>query len=999
MTMAERHNHGLMHTTVVLALLLAAVTSTPSTGAEVPHTGAAAQTSPLEEVVVTGSRFARPNDTSPSPVAVMDSKELAQLGTTRAEELLNNLPQVNAGLTLSANGAGVAPLTGTATVDLRGIGAFRTLVLINGRRMNPGDATNPSADLNTIPTALVKRVEVLTGGASSIYGSDAIAGVVNFVMDTGFTGIKFTAEGGLNRGSNDNSALQDIALASGVNPATGGRNDGGSFDLSGVYGVDLFGGLGHLAAYAGYRHTQAVLGSARDFSACTLGETGSSFQCLLDGTTNLGQFAANGGGGPPLTLDPANPGALVPFDQTVAGYNAAPYQYLQRPDTRYNFSAFAQYRPGNGAQAYLEAQYTDDHTSAGYEPSGTTPTGSGLNVFDVNCANPLLSAAQLDAFCTQNGLTLADTAQVGIGRRNFEGGLIQDDFRHRSYRLVLGLKGAVNEAWSYDINANYGNTDSNERLSNDASQVRLANAFKIVNVAGVPTCQSVVDGSDPACAPYNIFAVGGVTQAAARYITASGAQDGYARHAILGATLTGALDKYGIKSSMATEGFGVVAGAEYRTETINNTPNAAYLAGDLTTFGSALVTSGTYNVSELFTELHAPLIQDRPFVKSLTVDLSDRYARYSLQGGVNAYKIGAEWSPVDAVRFRGSLSRAVRAPNGHELFLAQTLSQFPIIDPCAGNLPTQAAAACANTGVTAAQYGNIPAATSINQLTGGNPNVRPETADTFTVGTVLTSASRALVFSADYWRIRVKHYVGSLSAGDSLNNCLATGDPIYCTLVRRDANGSLSVGNGVNAGRVIATRINTGSYENSGIDFDARYALDLAQHNTGIGGKVTFSFMGSLAIDNRIQVVPGTPEFDCTGFYGPTCTGDGPTSPIPTWRHKLRATWEVNKAVELSFNWRHIGQMDSELTSSNPHLSATSYPVDARIPAYEYFDLESGINVGAHASVSLGINNLLDRRPPIIGFNANPLLVNGNMAAGMYDTLGRYLFAGLTIKY
>jgi outer membrane receptor protein involved in Fe transport len=299
--------------------------------------------------------------------------------------------------------------------------------------------------------------------------------------------------------------------------------------------------------------------------------------------------------------------------------------------------------------------------------------------------------------------------------------------------------------------------------------------------------------------------------------------------------------------------------------------------------------------------------------------------------------------------------------------------------------------------VTAAQYGKIPAANSFNQVTGGNPNLKPQTADTFTAGVVFTPVElvRNLIVSADYWRIKVKHYIGSLSAGDTLNNCINTGDPRYCSLVLRDANGSLSVGNGPTAGRVIGTGLNTGSFEMSGVDIDGHYVLDLNR-----AGTVAFSFNGSVAVDNTIEVVPGLPAFDCTGLYGPTCTGEGPTSPIPKWRHKLRATWESPKGFEVSLNWRHIGSLSSEQTSTSPHLATgTAYPVDSHVGSYEYFDIDTGIDLGSHVNLRFGINNVLDRKPPIVGFNANPLLVNGNMLAAMYDTLGRYIFVGATLRY
>jgi iron complex outermembrane recepter protein len=961
---------------------------------------------PLMEIVVVGTHFATPNATSTSPVMVVDAEEMRHQGTSRTEDLLDSMPQLNAGLNNAANGAGVSPVTGTATADLRGIGSFNTLVLMNSRRLNPGDSINPSPDLNAIPSVLVKRVEILTGGASSIYGSDAISGVVNFVMDTEFTGAKLETEYGINRASNGSTDLQNIERMSGINPRTGTVYDGRNADITGVFGTDLFGGDAHIVGYAGYRHSQGIYGSSRDFSGCTLQETGPSYQCLLDGTTPGGQFVPNGGAGPNLTLDPATGNTFRPFDASRDGYNPAPFQTLARPDTRYNAGIFGHYSFSKSAEAYVEGTFSDDRTSVLYENAGTTPTSSGLNTFGVNCNNPLLSAGEVNALCTQYGLGPTDTAQVGIGRRNVEGGLRQDEFLHRSYRLLVGVKGEINSEWNYDVNAQYGNTDSHERLSNDISQTRLANSLNVVSVNGVPTCQSVVDGSDPACAPYNIFSKGAVTPGALNYISANGAQDGYAHQYVVDAKLIGELGKYGIKSPFAHNGLDLAVGMEQRSQTISNQPDAAYLTGDLLVTGAARPTYGTYRVTEGFAEVRVPILENLPFAKSLTMNLSDRYAEYVPQGPANAYNFGVEWTPVGPIRFRGTVSRAVRAPNGHELFLAETISQVAASDPCANDpitkVPTASPAACARSGVTPQQYGNIQPANSFNQLTGGNPNLKPQTADTLTGGLVFapTEWVPSLLVSVDYWRIKVKHYIGSLAAVDSLNNCINTGDPVYCTLVRRDANGSLSVGNGPASGRVIATGLNTGSFEMSGVDIDGRYALNLSDLSLKNAGRLTFNFAGSVAVDNVIQVVPGLIPFDCTGYYGPTCTGEGPTSPIPKWRHKLRTTWEASKTFEMSLNWRHIGPLASEQLSSNPHLATgTAYAIDSHVPSYDYFDLDASVNLGSHVEVRAGVNNLADRRPPIIGFNANPLLVNGNMLAATYDTFGRYLFVGLTAKY
>ena len=344
---------------------------------------------------------------------------------------------------------------------------------------------------------------------------------------------------------------------------------------------------------------------------------------------------------------------------------------------------------------------------------------------------------------------------------------------------------------------------------------------------------------------------------------------------------------------------------------------------------------------------------------------------------------------------RTSVSRAVRAPNGHELFLAQTLTQVPIADPCSGTSPTASPAQCALTGVSPAQYGKIPQANSVNQLIGGNPNLKPETADTYTVGVVVTPLKLAprLVMSVDYWRIKVNQYLGSISAATSFNSCLNSGDPTFCSLIHRDAGGSLSLGNGTGAGRIVATGLNTGSYGESGIDVDVRDGFDL-----GIG-KLALTLEGTRAVSNPIRVIPGQTQFDCTGYFGPNCTGSGPTSPVPKWRHKLRAAWNVASRFDASINWRHIGALDSEHTSGNPQLNGTVFPVDARIPSFNYFDIDGGFNITKDIEIRMGINNFTDRHAPIIGYSANPLLVNGNLAAGMYDYLGRELFIGLKADF
>ncbi|HEY7888524.1 MAG TPA: TonB-dependent receptor [Steroidobacteraceae bacterium] len=961
--------------------------ATAGSPAVAADSGASSATS-LQEVVVTGTRFKTPNASSPAPITIVGASDLLHEGAAKTEDLMISLPQTDAGLTDSGVGISQTPLTGTATVDLRGIGAFRTLVLMNGQRINPGDAVNPSADLHTIPELLIKRVEVLTGGASAIYGSDAEAGVVNFVMDTDYTGTKFSAQGSGFYDNNGDTGLHSIMSAGGVNPPTGSVFDGGTVNLAGVYGTGFSGGAGHVELYAGYRRSAGFLASSRDTSACTLQETTpTSYGCLLDGSAAAGQFVDPSGNA--YTLGAAG-NTLRPY-AAGDGYNFTAPESLQRPDTRWNAGVFAHYTFNEHAQLYLEGQFMHDYTTLQYEPSGTAWTNAGPQTYSIPCSDPLLSADEVSTLCSANGLAATDVAQIGIGRRNVEGGSLQDSFRHTSSRLVLGVKGALDENWTYDANVNYGKVTYQERVTNDISIANVTNALDVVSVGGKPTCQSVVDGTDPSCVPYDIWRTGGVTPAALGYITEGGGNVGSATQTILSTGVIGDLGAYGLKSPWASDSLGLALGAQYRDEAIDNQPGAAMSAGDLmyasnVLYGS-LPTKGSFHVAEIYSELKVPLLKDKPFAESLNLDLADRYASYRPQGKVNAYNLGADWALIRTVRFRASYSRAVRAANGHELFLAQSAGTQQIADPCSGPTPTASQAECALTGVTAAQYGHIPLANGVTVLSGGNPNLTPEKGSSFTAGVVLTNFDWApsLLLSVDYWRIRIKDYIGSIAAKQSLSGCLASGNPIFCNLVIRGAGGSLV------SGRILQTRANTGSYGESGIDIAGQYLLPL-----GPAGRLSFTFNGSRLLDNPISVNPAVPLVDCSDLYGASCSGVGPTSPIPYWRHTLRSTWTKGN-VEVSLNWRYIGAMSFEGTS--PYFSGeTVNPIDSHVPAYNYFDLDTGYTF-EHFDVHLGVNNLFGKKPPIIGYGANPLLLNGNLFTGIYDNFGREIFAEMTAQF
>jgi outer membrane receptor protein involved in Fe transport len=526
---------------------------------------ASAQDQSTETVVVTGSRIPQQGLYAPSPVTAVGQQEMKFEGTTGVETLLNNLPSVFADQTSGvSNGS-----TGTATVDLRHLGAVRTLVLVNGTRLMPGDPTTPVADLNQIPSSLVDHVEVLTGGASAVYGSDALAGVVNFVMRKDFEGIELDGQYGIDEADNTNSYYRGLNTHSGFTNAKEGIWDGANETGTLVMGANTDNGKGNVTAYIGYQNTEAVLAGARDFSACTIGG-GAGFTHnnphACAGSSNYNRFFslddsaayyAPGGGGTPYDFfeqgtGHAGSGTFVPYAGTNnQKFNYGALNYLQRPDTRYQGGFFAHYEVNKELDVYSSFMFTDDHTLAQIAPSGLflgtgalggSTIANGADV-EINCNNPLLSGNEAALLCgnnaqlgdfTRGGGVAPVTNQFGnvdnpacvpigntgncnlipgqavleIGRRDLEGGNRVDDLRHTSYRLQLGARGDLGDGWNYDVYAQYSTAVFSENYQNEFSVSRVQNALEVDPATG--KCYAAEPNAqgvitDPKCVPLDIF--------------------------------------------------------------------------------------------------------------------------------------------------------------------------------------------------------------------------------------------------------------------------------------------------------------------------------------------------------------------------------------------------------------------------------------------------------------------------------------------------------------
>jgi len=973
---------------------------------------AATDADEVSEVVVTGTRIPSPNLESVSPVTAVTAAEIKAAGVTRVEDMINTLPQAFAAQGSSiSNGA-----TGTATLNLRGLGVSRTLVLIDGRRLMPGDpASTPQglgADVNFIPSALVERVDVLTGGASAVYGADAVAGVVNFIMMKNFEGVRIDGQYSIYQHSND-SSIQDVLRAKAATsptpdqfaaPKKNQRNGEGT-QVTLTIGANSPDGQGNITAYAFYRQNNPVLQGSYDYSACTLnsGDTFLDASCGGSGTAFPARFGS-------FIVDITSPNQQ--FRQRIPSrdvYNFGPLNFYMRPDERYGMGAFAHYEVAPWAEVYADMMFMDDVSTAQIAPGGIFAGN-----FTINCNNALASAQQLSLLCGADAGSPTATRTMIIARRNVEGGGRTTTFTHTDYRFVVGLKGDLNDNWSYDGYLQYGKVGFGGETGGFFQTASIQQALLVGrNAQGQPTCLSVLDGSNPACVPYNIWANGGVTRSALDFLETPSFTKGNTIERVVNLSLAGALGDYGVKSPWAEDGVGVAIGAEYRRENLDFTSDFVSRAGLLNGAGGAAPpVNGAFDVYEVFSEIRVPIVENQPFFHRLSLEAGYRYSDYSSIGTTSTYKLGGDWEPFEDLRIRGGYNRAVRAPNVLELFSPQNVVLDGTQDPCAGlTASNPLVARCAQAfGLTAAQVLAIEAnpANQYNGQVGGNPNLDPETSDTFTFGFVYQpSFIPGLNLSVDYFDIKVKDYISGIGADVIITRCVNTLNPFYCNLVHRDAQGSIHLSA---QGFVVDTTLNTGALRTKGLDVNANYRMDLDDLGAEGMGSLSFNFVGTYLDSLAVQSLPGDPFFDCAGYYGTICSvSGGLTSPNPEWRHKARINWKTPlqygdwlKDLSLSLQWRHFNKVTLDAYSNDPQLNnpGIQYETDRVLRARDYFNFAANWTMGENVSVRVGVNNLFDKDPPLNGSSNCPTgPCNGNTWPQVYDAMGRFLFVGATVDF
>lgn len=964
-----------------------------------------------ETITVTGSLIPSANLVETSPITTIGAEQFDVRGTLRVEDMINTLPQA-----FGAQGSNLANgSSGTASVNLRGLGSSRTLVLMNGRRLPYGSLNISAPDINTIPAALVERVDVLTGGASATYGSDAIAGVVNFVMNKDFEGARFDANYSFYQHNNDNdiqSLLQEFADG---NPSQydvpdGNVTDGESIDLTAVLGGFFDNDKGHAMAFAGYQKTNEILQGDRDYSQCALGtrNSGTEFTCAGSSTnqfTNLLDFSGSLPDGVWARVNPAGDGTFIARDFVSDTFNYNPYNHFQRPNERYNFGAFVDYNVNAETTVYSEFMFTQNETNSQIAPSGVFGYGVAGGNGGLNCDNPFLSAQQA-AYIGCSAADIADGTVVGVGniialRRNVEGGERNNDIRHTTWRGVVGVEGAIpNTFLNYDVYASFSKVVRDEIYNNDLSIRKLSSAlYAVTDDDGNIVCNINVDddptNDDAACVPYDIWSGAAPDPAAVSYIVSPLNRSGDTTQQVVSGKIFGSLGDIGIVVPSAVDGPAFAVGLEYRRDALDSNPDAAFQSGDGAGQGGPTnAISGSQDVIDIFGEINIPLVQGRPGVEQLGLDLAYRRSEYENVGS-DSYKVGMDYAPTEDIRFRGSFQRAVRAANIFELFATQSIGLFDLDtgDPCGalpGETPIFTEAQCVNTGLDAANYGSaalINPAGQYNTFGGGNPELDPEESDTYTLGLVFSPTFvPGLVVSLDYFDIEVTNYINTVPEETSLQQCGETGDAFFCSLINRGNGGTLWANS---SGYIVATNVNTGKLATAGFDLMADYEFDTSIGRWGL------DYVGTYVDKLEVQSLPDasvTPAFDCAGSYGGRCQTNFGTGANPEYRHKASVTWAgLEDALSITGTWRYYDEVSLDGNTNPDSINAT-------LDSQNYFDLAAIYSLNESVSLRAGVNNLLDEDPPLSSV-VGTAPGNGNTYPQVYDAFGRYIFMGMTLDF
>lgn len=908
----------------------------------------------VEEIVVTGSRLLRRDFNAPSPISTIDRAALAASGQATLEETLNQMPQLSPDFGRTSNNPG----DGTARLNLRDLGAGRSLVLLNGRRLAPS-GVGGAVDVNNLPKALIDRVEIITGGATTVYGSDAIAGVVNFMTRDDFDGFGI-----------DTSAYITEA------------GDSTATDINFTYGHNFSNGRGNVMLYAGYFDREATFASEREFTSVVLIDTwegtveegGSSH--VPAGTVRFP--AIDLGNGPGRVTFDSN-GDPLAFNFATDYYNYAPINYLQIPLRRVSGGAMLNYDLSDRLEFYAELQYAQNSATQILAPV------PAIGFFEINPDNPILTPATQQLFA--DNLIPLGPGRVGMvfSRRMLDlGGRVIKSERDYS-RVVAGLRGDINDTWDFDVWVTYTKGEETELFLNSASYERMQQGLLVDPATG--QCFDTSGG----CVPLNLFGEGNLSAEGLDFIRYAPFENLTSRNQeLVSAYVRGApFESWAGPINMAF-------GAEWRADEGEFQADAALFTNDALGYFPRASVNGSESVAEVFIEASIPLLQDTSIAEYLGLEIGARYSDYKNAGGVNTWKIGGEWQFPSPVRLRAMLQRSVRAPNVEEAYTEQGsfLSSFsgnnPLFDVCsASNNPVGSGFgdACVASGVPASQLGVYEATLNTSTLYtfGGNPDLTPETADTFTAGFVIDLEwLQGVQVSVDYFDLRVEDTIGGLDAGLACYDVANTGN-VFCDRIIRDPVT-------FNVIEVHETNINRGTLEVEGIDIQFRLEADLPGDSAGMSVDLIWTH----TLKNTFQETTFGSVVDCAGTFAWPCQQNRDTTIYPTNRIRLGLSY-FSGDFDVQLNTRWIDSVENGLIRNGFVYGLDSSTIDFGNPIGDekiYVDLGFGYRFSDNIKAMLTVANLTETSPALITEHWS-----GNTDPGVYDVFGRAYSLSLSMEF
>ncbi len=942
--------------------------------------------SAVADIVVTGSRIRRPNVEASTPVNVVDAQEIENIGVTNLIDAMARQPQVGLGASASSTTNTVAG-QGLATLNLRNLGASRTLVLVNGRRHVAGSSGTSAVDVNTISKTTIARVDTVTGGSSAVYGADAVAGVVNFITKQDFEGVAAQAQYGSADGPN--TYYGSVAVGRNFNDDRTNVMAAVTYDKTeGLYRHERDYAMSGLAYIPNPNKKSPDDGQpsfivARDVYTNI---TNDSFTPVI--VTPIGGNAAYS-----LTFTPD--GKLVPFDrgQVVVDGNGRPQKVsiggdgfkfsedaLRTPVERYGgeLQMRHQFQPSGDfiteLNLFAEGKYF--HTEATSQRENGTFAGdvAGMatgNAYRIQADNAFLPS-DLRAMLTTAGVT-----QFDITRNDRDFGIRTYESVYDTTRFVAGVDGAFSNGWRFEAYANYGQTKS-EFTNFDRLQKEFYESIDAINLNGQIVCRSV-DARARGCKPLNLFGAGVASQEAIDYSYIYTVRNDITRQWNAVASVNGELFSYPSLFSGTSLPVAFAAGVEWRKEYARSVPDERSQKG-LIFQNAQQITEGRYESKEIFGEINLPLLADVPFVQYLDLTAAYRYQDYTTTGGDSSYGVGLEWTVNRNIRFRGNYAKAVRSPNINELFGGGSEGYSQIEDPCdatrlnLGNAASNRKANCAALGLSPDFVQSTATRPVVSQ---GNPDLNPEEGETLTLGVVLTpSFLPGLAVTIDHYDIKMSDVIASLGWRNIINNCVDSpnlSNP-FCTSVSRGADGNIT--------KVLNQVLNVAEYTNSGWDVTASYRTDLVKLGLPDYGSLSFSAAAGFLEDLTYDPVPGDASVRDV---------QAGQLPNPKQRLNFRVTWDYDR-VSVSYANQYLGSM----VRSNKDPAGAYEPYKA--PSWLTHDLRTEYRFDKY-SVFAGVNNITNKEPPQTPFTWTGTSMNTGFNASIYNNLGRYAYIGVNARF